>query len=79
MSRVSLEVTEPRNMLSDTQPDNDSQESCQEKHTRLSERCKLSVGTMAVSVVCQTGAVMSAAVKVAAVAASEMREGLIPI
>ena len=79
MSRVSVEVTEPRNILSDTQPDNDNQESCQEKHTRLSGRYKLSVDTVAVSVVCQTGVVMSAAVVVAAVAASEIREGLIPI
>ena len=78
MSSVSVEDTEPRNRLSDTQPDNDIQESCQEKHTRLSGRCKLSVDTVAVAVVCQTGAVMSAAVVVAAVAASEIREGLMP-
>ena len=71
-----MEAIEPRNILSDTQPDNDIQESCQEKQTRLSGLCKLSVDTVAV--VCQTGAVMSAAVVVAAVAASEIREGLMP-
>ena len=79
MSSVSVKAIEPRNILSDTQPDSDIQESCQEKQTRLSGRCKLSVGTMVVSGVCQTGAVMSAAVVVAAVEASEIREGLIPI
>ena len=78
MSSVSVEDTEPRNRLSDTQPERDNQASCHEKQVRLSGRCKLSVDTVAVAVVCQTGAVMSAAVVVAAVAASEIREGLMP-
>lgn len=78
MSRVSVEVTEPRNVLSDTQPERDNQESCQEKQMRLSGRCRLSAGMEAVSGECQTGAVMVADVEVAAVAASDMREGLMP-
>ena len=78
MSRVSVEVTEPRNRLSDTQPERDSQESCQEKQIRLSGRCRLSVGMEAVSGEGQTGAVRVADVEVAAVAASDMREGLMP-
>ena len=72
-----MDVTAPRNMLLDTQPDNDVQASCQEKHTRLSGEDLLLLATVSLS--CHTGARMSVWVVVAAVAASDMREGLMPI
>ena len=73
-----MEDTEPWNRLSDTQPERDSQASCQEKQTRLSAGCRLAVAMEATSGECQIGAVMVADVVVAAVAASDMREGLMP-